>query len=58
MGVIRRHFLDAAVDPAISLSTYSPRPMEVIPMEDAAVDAHAERSMRVHWFGCAAVTVE
>ena len=20
--------------------------------EDAAVDAHAERSMRVHWFGC------
>ena len=20
--------------------------------EDAAVDAHAKRSMRVHWFGC------
>ena len=29
--VIRRHFLDAAVDPAVSLSTYSPRPMEVVP---------------------------
>ena len=28
---IRRHFLAAAVDPAVSLSTYSPRPMEVIP---------------------------
>ena len=29
--VIRRHFLAAAVDPAVSLSTYSPRPMEAIP---------------------------
>ena len=29
--VIRRHFLAAAVDPAASLSTYSPRPMEVVP---------------------------
>ena len=29
--VIRRHFLDAAVDPAVSLSTYSPHPMEVVP---------------------------
>ena len=29
--VIRRHFLAAAVDPAINLSTYSPRPMEVVP---------------------------
>ena len=29
--VIRRHFLVAAVDPAVSLSTYSPRPMEAIP---------------------------
>ena len=27
--VLRRHFLAAAVDPAVSLSTYSPRPMEV-----------------------------
>ena len=27
--VIRRHFLAAAVDPAVSLSTYSTRPMEV-----------------------------
>ena len=26
--IIRRHFLAVAVDPAISLSTYSPRPME------------------------------
>ena len=26
--------------------------------EDAAVDAHAERSTMVHWFGCAAVTAE
>ena len=29
--VIRRHFLAAAVDPAVSLSMYSPRPMEVVP---------------------------
>ena len=29
--IIRRHFLAAAVDPATSLSTYSPRPMEVVP---------------------------
>ena len=29
--VIRRHFLAAAVDPAVSLSTYSTLPMEVIP---------------------------
>ena len=26
--------------------------------EDAAVDAHAKRSTRVHWFGCAAVAAE
>ena len=70
----------AAMDPAVSLSTYSPRPMEVVPSmltkprrqhqgsgrrrglgrgrrgagEDAAVDAHVERSMRVHSFGCGA----
>ena len=31
LRVIRRHFLAAAVDPAVSLSTYSPRPMEVVP---------------------------
>ena len=29
--VIRRHFLATAMDPGVSLSTYSPRPMEVIP---------------------------
>ena len=29
--VIRRHFLAAAVDPAVSLSTYNTLPMEVIP---------------------------
>ena len=29
--VIRRHFLAATVDPAVSLSTYSPRPMEAVP---------------------------
>ena len=29
--VIRRHFLATAVDPAVSLSTYNPRPMEVVP---------------------------
>ena len=29
--VIRRHFLAATVDPAVSLSTYSPNPMEVVP---------------------------
>ena len=29
--IIGRHFLAAAVDPAVSLSTYSPRPMEVFP---------------------------
>ena len=31
LRVIRRHFLAAAVDPAVNLSTYSPRPMEVVP---------------------------
>ena len=31
LRVIRRHFLAAAVDPAVSLSMYSPRPMEAIP---------------------------
>ena len=31
LRVIRRHFLAVAVDPAVSLSTYSPRPMEAIP---------------------------
>ena len=31
LRVIRRHFLAAAVDLAVSLSTYSPRPMEVVP---------------------------
>ena len=29
--VIRRHFLAAVVDPAVSLSTYSPCPMEAVP---------------------------
>ena len=29
LRVIRRHFLAAAVDPAVSLSTYSTLPMEV-----------------------------
>ena len=29
--VIKRHFLAAAVDPAVSLSTYNPRPMEIVP---------------------------
>ena len=28
---IRRHFLAVAMDPAISLSTYSPRPIEAVP---------------------------
>ena len=31
LHVIRRHFLAAVVDPAVSLSTYSPRPMEIVP---------------------------
>ena len=31
LHVIRRHFLAAAVDRAVILSTYSPRPMEVVP---------------------------
>ena len=31
LRVIRRHFLVAAVDPAVSLSMYSPRPMEAVP---------------------------
>ena len=30
LHIIRRHFLVAAVDPAVSLSTYSPRPIEVV----------------------------
>ena len=78
MRVIRRHFLAAAVDPAVSLSPHSLLPMvsfvdhvdhtaprapgwwaKARPIgrgrcgagEDAAVDAHAERSTRVHWFG-------
>ena len=29
--VIRRHFLATAVDPAVSLSMYIPRPMEAVP---------------------------
>ena len=29
LRVIRRHFLDAAVDPAVSVSTHSTLPMEV-----------------------------
>ena len=68
-----------AMDPAVSLSTYSPHLMEVVSLttlttphrehhggvrrrglgrgrrgagEDAAMDAHAERSTMVHWFGC------
>ena len=31
LHVIRRHFLAAAVDPAVSLCTYSTLPMEVVP---------------------------
>ena len=31
LRVIRRHFLATAVDPAVSLSTYSPCPMEAVP---------------------------
>ena len=31
LHVIRRHFLAAVVDLAVSLSMYSPRPMEVVP---------------------------
>ena len=30
LHVIRRHFLAAAVDPAVSLSTYNPLPMDVV----------------------------
>ena len=29
--IIRRHFLAGVVDPAVSLSTYSTLPMEVVP---------------------------
>ena len=31
LHVIRRHFLAASMDPAVSLSMYSPRPMEDVP---------------------------
>ena len=31
LHIIRRHFLTAAVDPAVSLSMYSPHPMEAVP---------------------------
>ena len=31
LRVIRRHFLAVAVDPVVSLSTYSPRPIELVP---------------------------
>ena len=37
MHVIRRHFLAAVVDPAVSLSTYSPRPWK--PFLDHVVHA-------------------
>ena len=30
-GIIRLHFLVAAMDPAVSISTYSTLPMEVVP---------------------------
>ena len=78
--VIRRHFLTAAVDPAVSLSTTvlfrwksfldhvdhaAPRApgrwsgqrrglgrVRRRAREDAAVQARAERSTRVYWFGC------
>ena len=30
LRIIRRHFLAAAMDPAVSLSTYSTLPMEVV----------------------------
>ena len=78
MRVIRRHFLAAVVDPAVSLSTTvlfrwksflnhvdhaaprapgrwttgRPRKGRRGAGEDAAVEARAERSTRVHWFGC------
>ena len=79
MRIIRRHFLAAAVDPAVSLfqrrsvidhidhaapraprrwTTARPRKGTTRSGEDAAVDAHAERSTRVHWFGCAAIAAE
>ena len=31
LRVIRRHFLATALDPAVSLSTYNPSLMEVVP---------------------------
>ena len=31
LRVIRRHFLAMALDLGVSLSTYSPRPMEAVP---------------------------
>ena len=74
MRVIRRHFLAASVDPAASLSvdhvdhaalralgwwtTARPRKGTTRSQEDAAVDAHVERSTMVHWFSCAAIAAE
>jgi len=31
LRIIRRHFLAAVVDPAVSLSTYTTLPMEAVP---------------------------
>ena len=39
--IIRRHFLAAAVDLAVSLSTYNPRPMEVVPWPRRAESTRA-----------------
>jgi len=60
LWVIRRHFLAAGVDHIDHATPRAPRWWTMVRPrkgrrgagEDAAVDAHAERGTRVHWFGC------
>ena len=43
--IIRRHFLAVAMDTAVSLSTYSPRPMEVVPGPHRPCRAESTRAV-------------
>ena len=45
LRVIRRHFLAAAVDPAVSLSTYNTLLMEVIPLPRCPRRAEGTRAV-------------
>ena len=45
LRIIRRHFLAAAVDPAVSLSTYNTLPMEVVPRPHRPRRAESTRAV-------------